>query len=200
MATTPSQRVLVSVCVLLVAVTAGVAMYAGRLHWQNGFLQAELARAREKARAAPEPATRETRGEWRTLTQEERQAMLVELDNEVGSVRDVWFVRAANDGEAAAYQRAFQDLFEEAGWTVRASVEATFRLRPGIFFLMADSEPPSYVEHARAAFEAASVEISAGRGYRAFHEEKRASDPNWRGIDMAPDQAYTIAVGRKPPE
>jgi len=204
-AANPSVRTFVIVCSLLVAVIAAVAGYAGQLHWQNAFLRAELARALSKAQAAPRqaepeaPAPKVAAGP-RTVTPEQKQAMLVELNNELGSDKSVWFTRAANDREASAYQRAIQAVFEEAGWTVRASVEAPFRLRPGIFFLMAEDEPPPYVEKALAAFNSAEIEVSAGRGYRAFHERKKASDPDWRGFDMAPEQTYTVAVGRKPAE
>jgi hypothetical protein len=81
---------------------------------------------------------------------------------------------------------------------VQRNEPANFNLRPGIFFLMADEEPPSYVLTALGAFEAADITVSAGRGYRAFNEQKKQENPNWRGFEMAPDQTFIVAVGPAP--
>jgi hypothetical protein len=62
---------------------------------------------------------------------------------------------------------------------------------------MADESPPSYVLTALDAFTAAGLEVSAGRDYRSFYASKKAENPNWRGFEMVPEQAYIVAVGRQ---
>ncbi len=195
-----SRKPWIATVVLLLAVCVALGVYAGRLSWKNAFLQAENARLQTKladlqAQAGAiqeEPARREL-AEW------QREAMLSRLRQETGT-KDVWFIRASGDPEAAAYQRALQSVFEEAGWHVRSSRSAGFPLRAGIFFLMADESPPTYVETVLAAFDDAGISVTSGRGYRAFYEEKKRENPNWRGFDLAPDQDYVIAIGPQPAE
>ncbi len=187
----------VAIVVLLVALVATV-VYAGRLHWQTRFLRAENVRLQSKLERFEERAPAAAVRSERVLSDGERQAMLDELSRASAATKEVWFVRTAGDRETAAYQRALQSVFEEADWTVRASTTATFPLRPGIFFFMADEMPPAYVETALAAFGAAGIDVASGRGYRAFYEEKTRENPNWRGFKLAEDQAYIIAIGPKP--
>jgi hypothetical protein len=137
-----------------------------------------------------------TTGE-RALTSEQRNAMLAALRNETGVIREVWFTYSPDDPESLAFQRDIQSVFEAAGWTVRRSASASFSLRPGIYFLRADESPPSYVLTALDAFTAAGLEVSAGRDYRSFYASKKAENPNWRGFEMVPEQAYIVAVGRQ---
>jgi hypothetical protein len=196
---TPSYAIIV----VLVLSTAAAATYAGRLRWQNAFLRAELSRTREQSSTrssmpVPAPAPAPVLSAERNLGPEQRAAMLEKLNGEAGTQKDVWFTFAANDRETAAYQRALQGAFEEAGWRVRSSVPAGFALRPGIFFMMADSSPPPYVSSALAAFQAAGIEVSSGRDYRAFNERKKREDPSWRGFEMDSDQHYIVAVGPAP--
>jgi hypothetical protein len=148
------------------------------------------------APAAAPPAAAQPGGV--TLTTEQRNALVTELRGETGVVREVWFAYAPNDPNSRSFQEDIQSAFEEAGWTVRHSAPASFPLRPGIFFLMADESPPSYVLTALSAFNAAGLEVSAGRDYRSFYASKKAENPNWRGFEMLPDQAYIVAVGSKP--
>ncbi|RMD84424.1 MAG: hypothetical protein D6815_04210, partial [Candidatus Dadabacteria bacterium] len=134
----------------------------------------------------------------RVLEDWQREAMIARLRQESGPTKDVWFVRVANDPEAAAFERSLRSAFEEAGWRVRASKVAGFPLRAGVFFLAADETPPSYVDTALGALTDAGIEVSSGRGYRAFYEQRKRENPNWRGIDFAPDQDYVIAIGPAP--
>jgi len=199
-----SRKPWIAAVVLLVAVCSALGFYAGRLSWKNAFLQAEnvrlqtkladlKAQADEHVAAVREAETRRELVDW------QREAMLSRLRQETDT-KDVWFIRASGDPEAAAYQKALQSVFEEAGWRVRSSRSAGFPLRAGIFFLMADESPPTYVETVLAAFDDAGISITSGRGYRAFYEEKKRENPNWRGFDLAPDQDYVIAIGPKPTE
>jgi hypothetical protein len=188
----------------LLATLAGAGWYFSQLRSENAELRGRLAAIEERAQpqAAPAAPRRQRAaprdvppGAARAVSEVERGAMLDALRAEAGSV---WFVSNPGDAEAQTYQRAIQDIFEQAGWQVRSSAPATFGLRPGIFFLMADDDPPSYVLTALGAFEAADIEVSAGRGYRQFNEDKKKENPNWRGFDMTEDQTFIVAVGPAP--
>lgn len=185
------------VAALLVVLVAG-GFYVIQLRSENAALRTELATARQQP--ATERAESEVAAgtEGPALTTKQRNAMLSELRNETSPVRDVWFAYSPNDAESLAFQRNIQEVFEEAGWTVRRSAPAGFTVRPGIYFLMADESPPPHVLTALAAFNATGLEVSAGRDYRSFYASKKAENPNWRGFEMAPDQAYIVAVGRSP--
>jgi hypothetical protein len=200
------------VVVSLLVVLVGGAFYIMQLRADNAVLRAELAMARQQPASRPAPAEPPSAEAapmqdaaqpappqgGRVLTAEERNAMIGELRTETGPIRDVWFAYSPNDAESLAFQRSIQDVFEEAGWTVRHSAPSSFTLRPGIFFLMADESPPPHVLTALAAFNAAGLDVSAGRDYRTFYASKKAENPNWRGFEMVPDQAYIVAVGAKP--
>jgi hypothetical protein len=200
------------IIVALLVVLVAAAFYIVQLRADNDVLRAELALARQQAAAAPVAAPQAPAAPaaapaaapppaqvgGRTLTSTQRNALIAELRGETGAVREVWFAYAPNNSESLAFQRDIQSAFEEAGWTVRHSAPASFSLRPGIFFLMADESPPSYVLTALRGFGAAGLEVSAGRDYRSFYATKKAEDPNWRGFEMQPDQAYIIAVGAQP--
>jgi hypothetical protein len=198
---------------LLVVLVAGV-FYIVQLRADNTVLRAELALARQQPTPAPAqaaapapvdaprsaPAQAQPAAASQALTSEQRSALVGELQNELGPVRDVWFAYSPNDAASLAYQRSIQSAFEEAGWTVRHSAPSTFTLRSGIFFLMADESPPPHVLTALEAFGVAGIEVNAGRDYRSFYASKKAENPNWRGFDMVPEQAYIIAVGAIPRE
>ena len=203
MARNDSKPVLYAIIAVLALVAVGEALYIGRLRWRNAFVRADLESAQRQlaarssappAAAAPAPV----RTANRVLSTEQRTAMLEKLNAETGPQKDVWFTSAGNDAEAVAFQRALQSVFEEAGWSVRRSAPAEFALRPGIFFMMADVSPPPYVSTALSAFQAAQIELTSGRDYRAFNERKKRDDPTWRGFEMDPDQHYIIAVGPAP--
>jgi hypothetical protein len=202
------------VVALLVVLVAG-GFYIVQLRADNTDLRAELASARQQQPtsapvqaaapapvAAPQsaPAQAPPATASQALTSEQRSALVGELRNELGPVRDVWFAHSPNDAESLAYQRSIQSAFEEAGWTVRHSAPSTFTLRSGIFFLMADESPPPHVLTALEAFSIAGIEVNAGRDYRSFYASKKAENPNWRGFNMVPEQAYIIAVGAVPAE
>jgi hypothetical protein len=191
---------LVALVVLaLVAIAEGA--YIGRMSWQNGMLQADLERIEQKVaklEAAPPPPAPPPVPTARTLSAEDRTAMVDKLKEETGPQKDVWIEWAPNDRESAAYAKALQGAFEEAGWKVKKSSPSPFSLKPGIFFLMADPSPPPFVSTALGAFQAAYIQLSSGRDYRAFNERKKQEDPNWRGFEMGADQAYVIGVGPMP--
>jgi hypothetical protein len=192
--------------VVLIAALGAAGWYISQLRVENAELHGRLAALETKGAGrqpgttappprAPAPARAAAPATARTLSEEQRNSMAGALRAETGQV---WFVSNPGDKESVAYQRAIQDVFEQAGWKVQKNEPATFNLRPGIFFLMADEEPPSYVLTALGAFEAAGITVSAGRGYRSFNEQKKQENPNWRGFEMPPDQTYIVAVGPAP--
>ena len=136
----------------------------------------------------------------RTLTAEQRKAMLDKLDSRGGTAHMVWFASVPGNPEAAAFQKQIQSVFEEAGWKVSGNDPVSFSLKAGIFFFMADEEPPPYVQGVADAFDAAGIQITAGRGYRQFYEDKKKENPNWHGFELKRDQDFVLVIGRKPDE
>ncbi len=135
----------------------------------------------------------------RMLTPEQREAMIERLGGRgSSSTHPVWFATTPNNPEAAAFQRALQGVFEEAGWQVRGNLPLRFPMKAGVFVFAADEEPPEYVTMAHEALEAGGITVTAGRGYREFTRQKKAENPNWTGLELGPDDTYVIAVGRKP--
>jgi hypothetical protein len=135
----------------------------------------------------------------RTLSPEQRSAMLEKLKSETGATRDVWFATSVGKPEAVAFQKLLQGVFEEAGWKTRGNAPVRFTIKPGIFFLAADEDPPDYVATAREALaDAAGLTVTAGRGYRDYYAEKKKENPAWNGFELGADQAFVIVVGPKP--
>ena len=209
-----NPKVATALIVVLLAVAAAAGVYIAQLHSENALLQSRLADSQAQkssapaapaapaaapaaARAPAPPAAAAARPARapRVLTEGQKKSMLESLRAETGKV---WFTTTPNDAEATAYQNALQGVFQEAGWEVQSDTSATFGLRPGIYFLMADETPPSYVLTALGAFNTAEINVSAGRGYRQFNEDKKKENPNWRGFDLAPNQTFIIAVGPQP--
>src|SRR5881409_3583093 len=99
----------------------------------------------------------------RTLTSKQRAAMLAQLKSEAGPTKDVWFATDSGNPEAAAFQKALQEVFEEAGWHVRGNSPIPFSMKPGIYFLVGDSDPPEYVNTAYGALsDAAGISLGGG--------------------------------------
>lgn len=188
----------------LAAVVGGVLVIGYIIH-----LQSEIARLEGRLAQAPAPATRERPAPAadaarapgapakRTLTPEQRAAMIERLGGSGTSQSNpVWFATVPNNPEAAAFQRALQSVFEEAGWQIRGNVPVRFAMKPGVYVFSADEEPPEYVSQAHEALEAGGITVNAGRGYREFYKQKKAETPSWVGLELAEDQSYVIAVGR----
>jgi hypothetical protein len=156
----------------------------------------ETTSAAAPAVARSEPAV--TAG--RTLTAEQRKAMLEKLDSRGGATHTVWFATTPNNPEAAAFQKQIQSVFEEAGWKVGGNAPVPFSLKAGVFFFMAEEEPPEYVQGIAEALEAAGIQSTAGRGYRQFYQDKKKENPNFHGFELKPDQDFILVIGRKPEE
>ncbi len=180
----------------LLIVLAMSGWYIVQLRAENAALKnAMIERAQQSPRAAPpKPVTG-----GRTLTAEQRKAMLDALGGGgVSTERPVWFATVANNPEAVAFERVLESVFEEAGWQVRANTVAKPSIKPGIFFFMADEDPPPHVLAALDAFNTAGIAVTAGRGYRAFYAEKKRANPDWTGFELKPDQDFIIVIGRQP--
>jgi hypothetical protein len=188
---------------------AGVVLVVGVV-WYITHLNAELARMRANQTNAPAasaparpaapaaaPAAPAAPAAARTLTAEQRQAMLEKLGG-AGSNQGypVWFATVPNNPEAAAFQKTLQSVFEEAGWQVKRNDAVKFPMKPGIYVFAADEEPPPYLGMVNDAFEAAGIPITSGRGYREFVRQKKEETPSWVGLELGPDDVYVIAVGR----
>jgi hypothetical protein len=189
---------------VLFLVFAGAAWYIVYLRAQNTQLrtqQPDAPIAPVDVPAAPAAnvgaAARAPAGD-RSLTPEQREAMLGKLRATFGSERPVWFATIAGNAEAAAFRLTLQTIFEEAGWEVRGNEQVNFQVKPGIFLMAGDEEPPDYIGDVGEAFEAAGVKITIGRGYRQFYEDKKRENPNWNGVGLAPTQSYVLVVGPKP--
>jgi hypothetical protein len=136
----------------------------------------------------------------RVLTAEQRRAMIEKVDSRGGTTHTVWFATVPNNPEVANFQKQLQGVFEEAGWKVGGNTPVTFSLKPGVFFFMAEEDPPDYVQSIAGAFEAAGLQVTAGRGYRQFYQDKKKENPSWNGFELKPDQDFILVIGRKPEE
>ena len=170
----------------------------GRRDAVSAALFAEIGRASAAAPAVARGEPNAAAG--RVLTAEQRKAMLEKLDSRGGTTHSVWFATVPNNPEAGNFQKQIQSVFEEAGWKVQSNRPVTFGLKPGIFFFMAEEDPPDYVQSIADAFEAAGIQATAGRGYRQFYLDKKKENPNWNGFELASEQDFILVVGRKPEE
>lgn len=167
--------------------------------WYITSLSAENARLRAAAQSAPAApaapaAAPASAPAARSLTTEQRAAMLEKLQNDPG--RPVWFATVPNNPEAAAYQKQLESVFVAAGWELKGTSVVRFPMKPGIFVFAADEEPPGYLASVNDAFEAAGITITSGRGYREFVRAKKEENKDWLGLELGPDDVYVVAVGR----
>lgn len=178
----------------------GSVWYITYLRTQNAQLRAQHPQAQaERVAVAPAAKPNPLAGGDRTLSAEQREAMLTKLRATEAPERPVWFATYAGNTEAAAFRLALETIFEEAGWEVRGNVQVSFQLKPGLYLMAADEEPPQYVLDVGEALDAAGQTATIGRGYRAFYEEKKKENANWNGVSLAPEQSYVLVIGPKPP-
>jgi hypothetical protein len=131
------------------------------------------------------------------LTPAQQQAMREALKAEAAPDRKAWFQIQQSNAETGAVQAALARVFEQAGWPTE-TVRAPYPLKSGIFLLAADEQPPPFVDTVNDAFTAAGIEVQYLTGYRAFYTDRKQQNPNWRGPELAPNQAFTIVIGSKP--
>jgi len=128
---------------------------------------------------------------------DKQESVLQILRNEPDSGRKAWFLVAQGNAEAQGAQAALQTLFEQSGWPVDV-VRAPYPLKAGVYILAGDETPPAFVDTANAALTSGGLEVQYLTGYRAFVEERKATNPNWVGPELAADQPFTIVIGSKP--
>jgi hypothetical protein len=185
-----------------VIVVLGGVWYTATLRTQNAMLREQIAGYERVAlaEAGPKPAPRGSKPSdlkpQRMLSDEQRDAMRSKLSAEPG--KKVWFVRQPNDPEAESFQRELEAVFQESGWEIAGSSEASYRIKAGLYLYMANDEPAAHVAAALTGLQATGLELSAGRGYRAFYEAKKKEDPSFRGFELAPEQDFVIVVGPNP--
>jgi hypothetical protein len=162
--------------------------------------RANLAGVRETLRLAGEAGSsaRPPNGEMepRRLGQEQRSLMRAHLLSEKSAGGKIGIAAPRRDEEALAYAREIEAVFLDAGWQVE-SIRPDFSIKPGVFFLVGDSEPPEHVRAALKAFELARIHVSVALDYRSFSEEMRSQNPRWNGFSLSEGQAYIIAVGQR---
>lgn len=115
---------------------------------------------------------------------------------EPGGDRRVWLTVTFGDPGSARFATELAEVFDDAGFEVQPTTVARFTIRPGMYFMAAEEEPPEHVNAILAALEATGYEITSGRGYREFYAEKKREDPEWNGFEMTDEQPFVIAIGR----
>jgi tetratricopeptide (TPR) repeat protein len=135
-------------------------------------------------------------GAW-ALSPDARSRLVQRLSSQPRGT-PAWIVYDARDGAAQRAAKQLADAFEEAGWTVRGLDPAPMAMRPGIFLFAADDPPSASAAAVAAALDGAQLKATVGTGYRAFGEQRRRADPNWRGIEFTPEQSFVLAIGRAP--
>jgi uncharacterized membrane protein len=177
--------------VVLAVALLGAVVYIVRLRSEVGAL-------RPPSAAGPATSPSPISTAPRTLTDEQRSAMLELLRSEAGPMHKVWFQVEQTRPEPAAFQKALADVFREAGWEVDTAGSAGMTFKPGVSVLVADDEWPSYASTAYDALQKAGIDVKAARGYRSYYDEQKRDKPNWQGPALAPDQTYVVIVGPNP--
>ncbi len=149
------------------------------------------------APAAAPPATLPPNA--RTLTPEQRAAMVDILKAEAGAEKKVWFTVGPGNPETQNLKAQFEAVFKEAGWETSTQTLTGMTLKPGLMLLIGDEQGPPYADTAQKALEASGLEVKTASGYRPYFEEKKKENIAWVGIPMSPEQAYTIVIGPLPP-
>jgi len=185
--------------VIALVVVGGGAWYVSNLAAENAELRRQMAGGRPPgAPPAARPAPSAPTGAPRTLTDEQKSAMLEVLKSEQGPEKKVWFRVDPNDAEATAFEKSLEAIFKDAGWEVTTSGNDGLMFKPGVYLLVGEEEWPGYAETANRALEAGGITVTAARGYKAYYEQQSKEKPGWRGAKFLPDQTYVVLVGRKP--
>ena len=78
------------------------------------------------------------------------------------------------------------------------TTRAPYQLKAGVFLMAAETDPPAYVGTVDTALRAGGLEPQFLTGYNEFVAERKSSNPNWIGPELAPGQVYSIIIGPKP--
>jgi hypothetical protein len=151
----------------------------------------------EAAAAGPSPGTSAAGTRPRSLTYETLNDLIAVLNTVSG--KQAWFVTQANDPEADSFQLEIEDAFLQSGWVIASSTKSAKPLRAGLRVYVADAELPDHVSVAVGGLRGIGLDVFAGNGYRAFYDEQKEKNPNFSGVEFAPDQDFVIVVGPNPP-
>src|SRR5262249_37476606 len=170
--------------IVLAVVVIGAVAYIVRLQSQLSALQTGSETKRAPSGAAPgAPAPP------RTLTDDQKQAMLGVLKPEDGTTttatRRVWFQVEQGRAEPVAVQKALEQVFREAGWQVDTKGASGMTFKPGVYMLVGDEDWPQDASTAFQAFQIAGIDVKAGSGYRDYYEQQKKEKPGWTGPKLA---------------
>jgi dolichyl-phosphate-mannose-protein mannosyltransferase len=127
---------------------------------------------------------------------EQRQAMLAALRTQPAGAR-AWLAAPASEPAAVARAEELRGILIEAGWRVPDVQRLPFQPRGGLLLLAADDPPLRGAIAISAALDAAGLEVHLRPGYRAFLDHQRAAGSSGPLLELAPDQAFVLVVGRE---
>jgi len=124
--------------------------------------------------------------------------MLEILKAESAPDRAAWLSYTAGNAEGLALADALAAIFREGGWKAQVSGLSGMVLKPGVSMLVAEEEPPAWVESALRAMQASGIDVKSASGYRSYYEDKKKENAAWPGVPLATDAAFVIVVGPAP--
>lgn len=197
--------------VLCLVLLGGAGLWITRLMLDNYALKVEVATLKSRASqpaAAPAPAAAAPAAAapaaapsatGRQVIESARQMMVDALAAEEGAEKKLWMRVDPRDREASGFAGQIATVFRDQGWDVQVMDSEGLRFKPGLLMLVgAEDEPPSYVLNAQKAIEAIGQDVSTGRGYLSYYENKKKESPQWQGTRFLPGQTYVLLVGRQP--
>jgi len=128
----------------------------------------------------------------------ERAAMVEILKGESAPERAAWLSYSAGNSESKALADALAAAFRDGGWKAETSAPSGMMLKAGVSMLIAEEQPPAWVETALRAMQASGIEVKSAIGYRAYYDEMKKEKPGWAGVPLAKDGAFVIVVGPEP--
>lgn len=194
--------------VLCLVLLGGAGIWITRLMLDNYALKVELATLKSRAAqpvkvaapaapAAVAPAAQVASG--REVIESARQMMVDALAAVEGDEKKFWLRVDPKDREASNFAGQIAGVFRDQGWDVQVLDTDGLRYKPGLLLLVgAEDEPPSYVLAAQKAIEAIGQDVSTGRGYLSYYENKKKESPQWQGTRFLPGQTFVLLVGRQP--
>jgi len=197
-----------STLVLCLVLLGGAGIWITRLMLDNYSLKVEVATLRSRqaqparpaapVAPAPAPAAAPT-GNGREVIESARQMMVDALAAAEGDEKKFWIRVDPRDREASTFAGQIATVFRDSGWDVQVLDNDGMRYKPGLLLLVAaEDEPPAYVPAAQKAIEAIGQDVSTGRGYLSYYENKKKESPDWQGARFLPGQTCLLLVGRKP--
>ena len=201
-ASSTTPRLLIgALAIALVGAGFWIVQLEGRVNELEARVAAAPAPAPTRAPVAPQAATaaaaRPTISPADILTEAQRQSILQVLSSESEGKHQAWMHIQSGNADSVAAATAFQQLFEQAGWSVEI-VRVPYPVKAGLFLLAGDTEPPAHVTKVNEAIDAAGLQMQYLTGYRDFVAERKRTNPQWVGPELADDQVFTLIIGGRP--